>query len=71
MHTRDGASLLKFTSSLHSGFRFGLIRHKFATGVTREPALQRAVREAFEVDRRPAKAATRRHHLPAEALSKG
>jgi hypothetical protein len=41
MHTRDGTSLLNFTSSLHSGFRFGLIRHKFATDVTSEPALQR------------------------------
>jgi hypothetical protein len=41
MHTRDGASLLNFTSSLHGGFRFGLIRHKFATGVAPERGLQR------------------------------
>ncbi|WP_063677477.1 hypothetical protein [Bradyrhizobium neotropicale] len=27
--------LLNFSSSLHSGFRFGLNRHKIATGATR------------------------------------
>jgi hypothetical protein len=32
MHTRGGATLLNFRSSLHSRFRFGLNRHKFATG---------------------------------------
>jgi hypothetical protein len=36
LHTRDGASLLNFTSGLHSGFRIGLNRHKFATGVARK-----------------------------------
>src|SRR3954463_14153261 len=41
MHTRDGASLLNFTPSLHSGFRFGLSRHKFATRVARKSGLQR------------------------------
>jgi hypothetical protein len=41
MHTCDGVPLLNFTSRLHSGFRFGLSRHKFATGVTRKPRLQR------------------------------
>ena len=35
LHTRAGATLLNFTSGLHSGFRFGLSRHKFATGVSR------------------------------------
>jgi len=44
MHTRDGASLLNFASSLHSGFRFGLSRHKFATGATRKRELQRLFR---------------------------
>jgi len=32
LHTRAGANLLNFTSRLHSGFRFGLNRYKFATG---------------------------------------
>jgi hypothetical protein len=41
LHTRDGAPLLNFTSRLLSGFRFGLSRHKFATGVTRKPRPQR------------------------------
>jgi hypothetical protein len=41
MHMRDGASLLNFTPSLHGGFRFGLSRHKFATGATRRPGLQK------------------------------
>ncbi|MGY3391494.1 hypothetical protein ACVWW6_004085 [Bradyrhizobium sp. USDA 3311] len=40
MHTRGGATLLNFTSSLHSRFRFGLNRHKFATDVTRKPRPQ-------------------------------
>ncbi|MDH6262704.1 hypothetical protein M2427_006654 [Bradyrhizobium sp. BR13661] len=31
LHTRAGAVLPNFTSSLHSGFRFGLNRHKYAT----------------------------------------
>src|SRR4051812_39636190 len=31
LHTRAGALLLNFTSRLHSVFRFGLERHKFAT----------------------------------------
>jgi hypothetical protein len=35
LHTRAGAILLNFTSSLHSGFRFGLNRHNFATGIAR------------------------------------
>ncbi|MBP1091061.1 hypothetical protein ACVIWV_001239 [Bradyrhizobium diazoefficiens] len=40
MHTRGGATLLNSTSSLHSRFRFGLNRHKFATDVTRKPRPQ-------------------------------
>lgn len=40
MHTRGGATLLNFRSSLHSRFRFGLNRHKFATDVTRKPRPQ-------------------------------
>jgi len=34
LHTCAGAFLLSFTPSLHSGFRFRLDRHKFATGIT-------------------------------------
>jgi len=51
MHTRDGASLLNFTPGLHSGFRFGLSRHKFATGVTGKPGLQRLLGR-YQDDRR-------------------
>ncbi|OAF13034.1 hypothetical protein AYJ54_45720 [Bradyrhizobium centrolobii] len=32
LHTGITVLLLNFSSSLHSGFRFGLNRHKFATG---------------------------------------
>jgi hypothetical protein len=37
MHTRDGAPLLNKASRLHSWFRFGSNRYKFATGLMRKP----------------------------------
>jgi len=39
VHGRGGAILLTATSSLLSGFRFGLDRHKSATGVHGSRAL--------------------------------
>jgi hypothetical protein len=70
LHTRAGAILLNFTSSLHSGFRFGLNRHKFATGLAPGMRLQEPRRSA-RGQSSPDKARDSRHRAPAEALSKG
>ena len=70
MHRGDGATLLNFKSSLHSGFRFGLNRHKFATAAARGARPQDPSKGPLETTWRLETAATRATGL-AEALSKG
>jgi len=71
LHTRAGAILLNFTSGLHSMFRFGLKRHKFATGLARGEKTPSRFRIPGWGQSSAGAAATRDARLPAEALSKG
>jgi hypothetical protein len=64
MHTRGGATLLNFRSSLHSRFRFGLNRHKFATDVTRKPRKQGQSRGAGTIRTRPERRLADINRLP-------
>lgn len=70
LHTRHGAILLKVTSGLHTGFRFELNRHNFATETHNETLERRLSRDAStQVQPRPGRDS--RHPPSAEALSKG
>jgi len=67
LHTCAGAFLLSFTPSLHSGFRFRLDRHKFATGVMRR---ERSWTPATD-QRRPAGGETRRQPAACRSVEQG